>query len=420
MIYRIVLREGTSMPNFTYKAKDTKGEAIQGSMEAESHAIVITRLQSMGYFPIRVVADKTDKKKKPGYRFLLGKGFRNMDITAFNRQLSDLLSAGIPLVKALAIIVNQTSNEYLREVISTVSIDVQGGDTLAGALSKHPRIFPKLYCAMIRAGETGGMLDNILERLADFSEMEDEIRSKIKSAMAYPVVMVFAGIVAIFILMIVVIPKIIKIYVDLEQTLPLPTQILINIMNFVGSWWWILIGMIIIPIVFFYKFIHSEEGRALWHRFTLRIPILGDVILKRQIAQFARTLGSLLKNGVSILSSLEIVKEIMGNKLVQAEVGKISDNITQGSGIAAPLKGSKVFPPVVVNMIAIGEETGRLHDVLLRIANSYDIQVERSVKTLTSLVEPMVILLMGLVVGFVVISMLLPIFTLDPTGGSEF
>ena len=408
------------MPNFTYKAKDSKGAPIQGSMEAESQAIVINRLQSMGYFPILVLADKTEKKKNLGARFLLGKGFRNVDLTSFNRQLSDLLSAGIPLVKALAIIVNQTSNEYLREVISAISNDVQGGDTLAGALSNHPRIFSKLYCSMVRAGETGGMLDSILERLADFSEMEDEIRSKIKSALAYPIVMVFAGIVAIIILMTVVIPKIIKIYTDLEQTLPLPTQILINIMNFIGNRWWLLLGMIIIPIVFFYKFIHTEEGRFLWHRFTLKIPIVGEVILKRQIAQFARTLGSLLKNGVSILSSLEIVKEIIGNKLVKDEVGKISENITQGSGIAAPLKGSKIFPPVVVNMIAIGEETGRLHDVLLRIANSYDIQVDRSVKTLTALVEPLVILVMGCVVAFVVISMLLPIFTLDPTGSGEF
>ena len=412
--------EGTVMPNFTYKAKDSKGEAIHGSMEADSQPMVINRLQAMGYFPVLVVADKTEKKIKLGVRSLFRRRFRSMDLSAFNRQLSDLLSAGIPLVKALAIIVNQTSNDYLREVISAISTDVQGGDTLAGALSKHPQIFSKLYCAMVRAGETGGMLDSILERLADFSEMEDEIRSKIKSALAYPVVMVFAGIAAIIILMTVVIPKIIKIYSDLEQTLPAPTQILINLMSFIGNRWWLLLGVVIIPVVFFYKFIHTEEGRSLWHRFILRIPVLGEVILKRQIAQFARTLGSLLKNGVSILSSLEIVKEIMVNKLVQQEVGKIAENITQGSGIAMPLKGSAVFPPVVVNMIAIGEETGRLHDVLLRIANSYDIQVDRSVKTLTSLVEPLVILLMGLVVGFVVISMLLPIFTLDPTGGTEF
>jgi type II secretion system protein F len=404
------------MPNFTYKAKDAKGEAIHGSMEAESQAIVINRLQSMGYFPLLVRAEVTGKRISTLSKLLRGR-VRNSDISAFNRQLADLISAGIPLVKALAIIVNQTPSENLREIISTVSGDVQGGDTLASALSKHPAVFSKLYCAMVRAGETGGMLDSILERLADFSEMEDEIRNKIKSAMIYPVVMIVAGMTAITILMTVVIPKIMSIFKDMDQALPVPTQILIGIMNFLGNRWYLIIGGALLGCGAIYQFLHTEEGRAFWHRAQLRIPIVGDVILKREIARFARTLGSLLKNGVSILSSLEITREVMSNNLVQEEILKVSENITQGSGIASPLKGSKIFPPLVVNMVAIGEETGRLHDVLLRIASSYEVQVERSIKTLTSLIEPMIILFMGLVVMFVVVSMLLPIFTLDPTQG---
>jgi len=404
------------MPNFTYKAKDARGEAIHGSMEAESQAIVINRLQSMGYFPLLVHAEVTSKRTSALSKFLRGR-VRNSDISAFNRQLADLISAGIPLVKALAIIVNQTPNENLREIISTVSADVQGGDTLASALSKHPSVFSKLYCAMVRAGETGGMLDSILERLADFSEMEDEIRNKLKSAMIYPAVMIVAGMTAITILMTVVIPKIMSIFKDMDQALPVPTQILIGIMNFLGNKWYLIIGGALLGCGAIYKFLHTEEGRAFWHRTQLKIPIVGDVILKREIARFARTLGSLLKNGVSILSSLEITREVMSNNLVQEEILKVSEDITQGSGIAAPLKGSKIFPPLVVNMVAIGEETGRLHDVLLRIASSYEIQVERSIKTLTSLIEPMIILFMGLVVMFVVVSMLLPIFTLDPTQG---
>jgi len=404
------------MPNFTYKAKDAKGEAIHGSMEAESQAIVINRLQSMGYFPLLVHAEVTGKRISTLSKFLRGR-VRNSDISAFNRQLADLISAGIPLVKALAIIVNQTPSENLREIISTVSGDVQGGDTLASALSKHPAVFSKLYCAMVRAGETGGMLDSILERLADFSEMEDEIRNKIKSAMIYPVVMIVAGLTAITILMTVVIPKIMSIFKDMDQALPVPTQILISVMNFLGNRWYLIIGGALLGCGAIYQFLQTEEGRAFWHRTQLRIPILGDVILKREIARFARTLGSLLKNGVSILSSLEITREVMSNNLVQEEILKVAENITQGSGIAAPLKGSKIFPPLVVNMVAIGEETGRLHDVLLRIASSYEVQVERSIKTLTALIEPMIILFMGLVVMFVVVSMLLPIFTLDPTQG---
>ncbi len=295
--------------------------------------------------------------------------------------------------------------------------DVQGGDTLAAALGKHPKVFSRLFCAMVRAGEAGGMLDAILQRLAEFSETEDEIRSRIKSAMAYPVVMVFAGGGAIFILMTVVIPKILQIFAELNQTLPLPTQILISIVGFVSNKWWLLLGGALMGGIFFYNFIRTEEGRTLWHTFQLKIPVVGDLIRKQEIARFARTLGSLLKNGVSILSSLEIVGEVMGNKLVQQEVAKISENITQGSSVAAPLRGSKIFPPVVVNMLAIGEETGRLDQVLIRIASSYEVEVDRSIKTLTSLIEPLIILSMGLVVGFVVISMLLPIFTLDPTAG---
>lgn len=405
------------MPNFTYKAKDGKGKLLQGAMEADSRIVVTNRLQAMGYFPIDVRADESKKKKAEGFGGFFQKRIKTKDITSMNRQMADLIAAGIPLVKALTIITNQTPNESLKEIISRVSSDVQGGDTLALAMSRHPRIFSKLYCAMVRAGEIGGMLDSILERLADFAEVEEEIRGKIKAALAYPVVMVVAGIGAIVVLMTVVIPRILKIFSDLHQTLPLPTQILISILDFVKGNWYFLVGGLAIAVIAFWRFIKTEEGKLLWHTFQLRIPIIGDLVKKQQVARFARTLGSLLKNGVSILNSLEIVKEVMSNRIVKDEMSRVSDAITQGSGIAAPLRDSKVFPPVVVNMISIGEETGRLPDVLLRVAASYEMEVDRSVKTMTSLIEPLIILGMGLVVAFVVISMLLPIFTLDPTGG---
>ncbi|HQH13547.1 MAG TPA: type II secretion system F family protein, partial [Candidatus Sumerlaeota bacterium] len=230
------------MPIFTYKAKDTKGETIQGSMEADTQAIVINRLQSMGFFPLMVQADLSAKKKTSGLNRIFRARIKNTDLTSFNRQLSDLISAGIPLVKALTIIVNQTANESLREIVATVSSDVQGGDTLAAALSKHPAVFSKLYCAMVKAGETGGMLDAILERLAEFSETEDEIKSKIKSAMAYPAIMLVAGMGAIVILTTVVIPKIMAIFKDLNQALPGITQLLINIIDFFSSYWYMIIG----------------------------------------------------------------------------------------------------------------------------------------------------------------------------------
>ncbi len=408
------------MASFTYKARDSKGEAIQGAMEAESRAMVINRLQSMGYFPILIKGDESAKKGTGGFGDLFGRHVSINDLTSLNRQMADLLSAGIPLVKALTIISNQTPNHYLKEIVLQISSDVQGGDTFATALSRHPKVFSKLYCAMIRAGETGGMLDVILERLADFSETEEEVRGKIKSAMAYPVIMILASIGAIIILMTVVIPRILNVFEDLSQTLPVPTQILIGIMNLAGKYGLFVIGGLVFGGLILYKFLTTVEGRFLYHGILLQLPLLGPVFKKHQVARFARIFGSLLKNGVSILSALEITTEVVGNAVVQKEISRISENITQGSGVAAPIKGSSVFPPVVVNMIAIGEETGRLPDVLLRIAGSYEVEVDRSVKTLTSLIEPLIILIMGVLVGFIVISMLLPIFTLDPTQGGGF
>jgi type IV pilus assembly protein PilC len=335
-------------------------------------------------------------------------------MATFNRQLADLLSSGIPLVKALSVIQNQTPNPQLIEVITQITQDVSGGDSLAGAMSKHPKIFSKLYVAMVRSGEAGGLLDQVLQRLADFAESEAETRSKIKSALAYPLVMVVAGTGAVVVLMTVVMPKILKIYSDLNQTLPVTTQFLILLSDSLRNYWYMFIGTIIALVFAFRRTVATAEGKRALDALVIRIPVLGPMIVKKEIANFARTLGSLLHNGVSILSALEITIEVLTNRTVQDEVAQIPLNVTQGEGIAAPLRKSKVFPPVVVNMMAIGEETGRLDDVLMKIARSFDTEVDRGMKTLTSLLEPMVILVMGVVVGFIVISMLLPIFSIDP------
>ena len=403
------------MPTFTYKARDQKGELIQGTIDAESKGMVTTRLQTMGFFPVEIFADEKGREGKFSIgRFLKGK-IRTSDLSTFNRQLADMISAGVPLVRSLGVILNQTASESLKEILQAVNNDVSAGDTLAKALSRHPRVFSKLYCAMVKAGETGGMLDGVLQRLADFSEEEETIKGKIKGALAYPIIMIFAGSAAIFVLMTVVIPKIVNVFAELHQALPLPTQILIKITNFlIGSWWMIILGGVFLFTVV-WRYFKTAEGRKFFHRTQIQIPILGDLIIKREVSRFARTLGSLLRNGVSILNALEITEEVIGNAIVNEEVKKISENITQGSSVAGPLKGSKVFPPVVVNMMSIGEETGKLDEVLLKIASSYEIEVDRSVKLLTSMIEPLIILMMGFIVGFIVISMMLPIFNLDPT-----
>jgi len=321
-------------------------------------------------------------------------------------------------VKSLSILVNQTPNLALREILGQVNSDVQGGDTFATALGKHPKLFPPLYVAMVRAGETGGMLEAVLQRLADFSEQEEQLRGKVKSALAYPVVMVIAGIGAVIVMMTVVIPKIVNIFAELNQALPGPTLLLIWTSNFFARQWWVMAMVIGIIFGVIWRFLKTDEGRRMWHSTQLKLPLFGPVTQKREVARFARTLGALLHNGVPILTALEIVREVALNVHVRGEVDKIQENVTQGAGVARALKGSLIFPVVVVNMINVGEETGRLDEVLSKVADSLEIEVDRSVKTLTSLLEPLIICVMAGIVGFIVISMLLPIFSLDPTAGA--
>jgi len=479
------------MPKFAYKARDTKGGVIEGTMDADEKGHVTARLQQMGYFPVSVQAGaaakaaapaaavaapaspslaklipgigggdaaKTDarstrsqvnvpklggsragvakipaKEAKPKAEtpkpkaedggkaaapFFQRRAVKTADLASFNRQLADLLGAGIPLVKALSILGRQTDNEALRGIINTINSDVSGGLTFADALGKHPREFSKLYTAMVRSGEAGGMLDEVLNRLADFSEQEEQLKGRVKSALAYPVVMVVAGSGAIFVIFTYVVPKIVGTFAELNQTLPAITQLLIAVSNFTASYWYLVLGGIAAAVASFWQFVRTPQGRVAWSVLQLRLPLFGDLVRKREVARFSRTLGSLLRNGVSILSALAITRDVLENEVVRGEVDKVQEQITQGAGIAEPLRNSAVFPPVTVNMMSVGEETGNLQNVLLRISESYEIEVERKVRTLTSLIEPLIICVMGLVVGFIVIAMLLPIFSLDPTGGS--
>ncbi|MCX7015848.1 MAG: type II secretion system F family protein [Candidatus Sumerlaeota bacterium] len=406
------------MATFNYTAKDTKGKTISGVLEADNPTAVVGRLQSMGFFPIAIEEEAARGQGLAKLGRVIGRGRIGIgDLSTFDRQMSDLISSGIPLVKALSIIGAQTPNPALKRILETVSNDVSSGDTLAEAMHKHPRVFSPLTVAMVRAGETGGMLENVLQRLADFSEMEEELRGRVKSALAYPAVMLFAGSAAVAVMITVVIPKIVSVFHELNQVLPLPTRILIGTTDFFKSWWWALLGGVVLGVSLLWRFAKTTEGARMIHNALLQLPVLGPVIVKREVARFARTLGELLRNGVPILTAFGIAQKVLTNRIIADEVAKAPDAITQGSGVAPALGASGHFPPMVINMVAIGEETGRLPEALLKVANSYEIQVDRSLKTLTSLLEPLIILVMGLVVGSIVISMLLPIFSLDPTGG---
>lgn len=409
------------MAYFTYRAKDRQGQLISGTLEAESRSNVVSRLQVMGYFPVEIaggdiggavtVGGAIQRMRQTGARI------RARDLMMFYRQMSDLVGAGVPLVKSLGIVKTQCTNENLKKLLSKIDQDVQGGDTFAKALERHPKIFNKLTTAMIHAGEVGGLLEESLSRIADFAEADEELRGKIKSALAYPVIMMTAGGLAIGVLMTFVIPRIVSIFDELNQTLPLMTRILRSVSGFIGQYWYVVIAGVAALVFLIKRYRATDSGRLQIDHLLLKVPILGDVLLKREIALFTRTLGSLLRNGVPILSALGIASEVLTNKIVRNEIERVPEGITQGGGMAGSLRQSVFFPPVVTNMIAIGEETGNLPGVLLKVASTYEAQVDRSVKTLTSIIEPIIILVMGLFVGFVVISMLLPIFELDPTGG---
>lgn len=453
------------MPQFTYQAKDSGGSLHEGSMEAAARGAVVARLQQMGYFPIRIAeaggaapapaaqdtrrmtkvdgtpkiaapagspalpkpaqrpapkaAQKAGAKTgdavaaKPVFSFRK-KSVSSSDLAAFNRQVADLIASGVPLVRALNIMSRQAVVPALKDTVDAILQEVQGGTTFADALGKHDRVFSKLYVAMVKSGEAGGNLPDVLSRLAEFSETEENLKGRVKSALAYPVFMIGFGIIALFFMMTFVMPRIVDTFRQMEQTLPALTIFMIRVSDFLSQNWMFVIGGIAAAVTGVWQFARTEQGTALWHRVQLRIPLFGEVVRKREAARFCRTLGSLVRNGVPILTSLTIVKEVVTNSLFRADVERIVEEITQGSSVAQPLRSSPVFPPVAVNMIAVGEETGRLADVLIRVSESFETQVDREIRTLVSLLEPIIIVTMGIMVFAVVISMLLPVFSLEP------
>jgi type II secretion system protein F len=409
------------MPKYSYQARDKSAKLVEGTLEAETQLQAVEKLQTLGLYPIRVKEGSTAPRALPtntistniktsSGQFLW---IKTSEVSNFTRQLADLLSAGLSLMNALTILSNQTENPKLRDIVKTIRNDVQGGSTLADAMARHPKVFNSLYINMIKAGEIGGLLETVLLRLADFSEKETEMRGKIISAMAYPMVLVIVGTLAVIFLLAFIIPRFASIFEELGVALPLPTQILMIISTTMkGYWWAILLAVGIIGIAS-QRYLKSTEGKLRLNQTQLKIPILGTIIKKREIARFARTFGELLKNGVPILNALQISADTMTNQLVAHEIRKIRTNISEGERIAEPLKQSTVFPPMVVNMIAVGEESGHLESVLSKIANSYEADVDRSLKVFTSLLEPAVILCMACVVGFIALAMLLPVFTIN-------
>ncbi len=391
------------MPTFTYTARNTNGELKSSTIDASNRDDVVAQLRRQRLTIIKVDEEKVRAKKSGG-------GISMRDIVIFTRQFSTMINAGLPLVQALDILSKQSENKALSAVVRDVVFDVESGNTVADAMKKHPKAFSDLYTNMVAAGEAGGILDTILNRLAVFMEKNDALVRKVKGAMIYPTVIMCVAGLCVVILLWKVIPVFASMFSSVGMELPLPTRIVIGASTFLNAYWWALIlGVAGLGYVV-KKYYATPTGQLAIDRLLLHAPVLGDVLRKSAVSRFTRTLGTLISSGVSILDGLEITARTAGNRVVQDAIMGSRASIAGGETIAGPLQKSKVFPPMVISMIAVGEQTGGLDEMLSKIADFYDDEVDASVSALLSLLEPIMIVFLGIVVGGMVVAMYLPIF----------
>ncbi len=396
---------------YSYRVRDRQGKIVTGKLEADNEAAVSQRLREMGYFVISVEEEKIPITKKE-IRILQPR-VKPKDITVFTRQFATMINAGLPLVKCLSILSEQTENPVLAEVVTDVQHEVEMGRSLSDALAKHPNIFKDLYTSMVRAGEIGGVLDDVLLRIANTLESEDEIRRKIKSAMTYPAAMFAISILLLFVMLIFVVPIFEKMFRDMGATLPFLTRIIVGISHFLASWkGLILLAAVVFGGIMLRRWLKTPAGRRRLDALKLKLPVFGPLIHKMSLSRFSRTLGTLVASGVPILQALEITSSTVGNVLVAEAVENVRASVKEGESIARPLGQSPLFPPMVTQMLAIGEETGALDTMLNKVSDFYDSEVSATVEALTSLLEPMLIVFLGVVVGTIVISLYMPIFSL--------
>lgn len=397
------------MSVYAWKGRQAGGQEQAGTLEATSvdEAAAQLRRRRILMTHIRPVEQRgvfSLPKRKPRVK---GK-----ELAVFTRQFSTMVNSGLPLVQCLDILARQTDSPALRQVTSEVTADVEAGATLAEALSRRPRAFDSLFVHMVEAGEAGGILDDILKRLATHIEKAEALKRKVKGAMTYPTVVCVVAIGASLFMLMFIIPVFAKVFSDFGGTLPLPTRIVVGLSNLLKSCWWLLAGLTGLTVYALKTFYRTESGRRRIDGFLLRAPIVGDILRKAAIARFTRTLGTMVSSGVPILDGLEVTARTAGNRVVEEAVLATKASIREGETIADPLRASGVFPPMVVQMIAVGEETGALDNMLEKIANFYDEEVNAAVETLTSIIEPVMIVVMGVIVGGMVVSMYLPMFKL--------
>ncbi len=409
------------MPSYSYKALDKGGKEIKGSIEATGEEAVVERLRSMGYYVTQINRQKSsvgqvDLADLPIFRFIgkiVSRGKVSLrHISAFSRQLATLIGAGLPLLRSLQILQEQVEDKNLQEALDGIVEGVEGGDTLSEAMAKYPRIFNRLYVNMVKAGEIGGALEQVLDRLAMFQEKAQAVRSKVKGAMWYPLVVITIALSVVAVILIFVVPKFANMFEGLGGELPWLTQKLVDFSDGLVLYWYIPLMGIIAFIVLFNMINKTGQGRYIIDKAMLRLPVFGIIAQKSAIARFARTFGTLLDTGVPILQTLLIVKDTSGSEVISRAMIDIHSSIRDGDTVSEPMKSFPIFPPLVVHMIAVGEETGALDQMLIKVAEAYEREVDDAVDGLAKLIEPLLIVMLGGIIGTVVVALYLPIFTI--------
>ena len=397
------------MATFKYTVRDKAGKPVDGTIDGATKDAVSAKLRSMGY--VIVSLDETGGLLDRLNGIQLGTGVKPADITVFSRQFATMIGAGLSLTKCLAILGGQTESAALRVIINQIARDVESGQSLSDAMSKHPKVFPPIFVNMVRSGETGGVLDEVLNRVADHFEREAMIKGRIKSAMTYPIAMGSLVLIVLVAMMLFVVPTFQKMFESMGGSLPLPTQILVNISEGSRSWPGLIFVIVLISgIVAFRWWKSTPDGLYIWDSIKLRMPVFGKLIRKMALSRFTRTFGTLVAAGVPILAALDIVGTTSGNEVISRAVRKVRSAIKEGETIAKPLADNPVFPAMVVQMISVGEETGALDAMLSKVAEFYDEEVTAGVEGLTSLIEPLMMATLGVVVGGIVIALYLPMF----------
>jgi type II secretion system protein F len=406
------------LAQFQYRAVDPQGKVVEGTIEAGEVPAVVARLHDRGLIPIKIGASVDGRRPRaprvalPSLPALGQRRVKGRELLILTQELSALVSSGLPLDRSLATLAELADNPEVKRIVTEVLQAVRGGKSLAEALGQH-RVFPPLYVNMVRAGEIGGFLELVLQRLAEYLERAQSLRDEVRSALTYPVLLTCAMGASMTVLLVYVLPKFSALFTDMGKALPLQARLIIAVSDAVRGYWWAGLGAIGLAVGGFRYSIRTPRGRYSWDQWKLRLALVGPLLRKMEVASLARTLGTLLKSGVPMLQALGIVREVVGNQVIARALGEVEVGVREGAGVADPLALSGVFPPLAVQMISVGEETGRLDEMLVRVADHFDREVRTQIQQFTRLLEPVLILVMGVGVGFIVISMLSAIFSVN-------